>query len=159
MRHAKSNHAALMQSDFERELNDRGQVDALNMGARLKKRGLEIDQIISSTARRALQTTIAVAKPLEYSSEQISWVDSLYHAPESRINDTILSIENVIHTALIVCHNPGATIWANEQTGFITENMPTSAMIAFEFEGAWSDYLQSKKNFLFYDFPKNLAMI
>ena len=45
-RHAKSDWSNLHLTDFERELNKRGLSDAQNMGFRLLKRYIKIDQII-----------------------------------------------------------------------------------------------------------------
>ena len=62
IRHAKSSWNDPTQSDFDRPLNDRGEIDAPEMGKRLKAAGIVPDLIIASTAKRAQQTAAHIAK-------------------------------------------------------------------------------------------------
>ena len=59
LRHAKSDWSNLYLPDFERELNDRGLIDAPLMGLKFLKRNIPIELILSSSAKRAAQTGAA----------------------------------------------------------------------------------------------------
>lgn len=155
-RHAKSSWDNILQKDFDRTLNSRGYHDAPMMGKRLENRNLSISKIISSAAIRAKETALLIANELQYASENILFLEELYHAPPNRINDVIIALDDNIETAMIVCHNPGITDWVNEQAGTIIANMPTCAMAAFTANVQhWHQFAIAKKELFFLDFPKN----
>lgn len=155
VRHAKSDWGNLMQPDFDRELSLRGLRDAPVMGKRLFQKNIPVDQIISSTAKRAAQTAQLIAAEIIYSEADIKWVKELYHAPPHIITEQIFEIDNKVNTAMIVCHNPGITSFVNGQCGNLTDNVPTCAMVAFTVDtDKWEDFSSAKKKLLFYDFPK-----
>ncbi len=155
-RHAKSEWSHLLQKDYDRELNERGLRDAPLMGLRLSKRKLNIDCLISSTARRAEQTVLLIAEVIGFKAESIHWFDKLYHASPSLIQDVLLETDDRYKTILVVCHNNGITDFANSLACVVTDNMPTCGMIAFTIDtDSWSDFATAKKTLLFYDYPKN----
>lgn len=160
VRHAKSDWGTMGQTDFERPLNDRGKRDAPEMGKRLMQKGIKPDLIIASNANRAATTAKLIAKEVGYSQEQIVWIDKLYHCPNYLFDEVIseycLPYENAA-TVLVVAHNPGITLYANEvQNSLRIDNMPTCGMLAFSFNlDSWSLYASCNKQFLFFDFPKN----
>jgi len=155
-RHAKSDWSNLHQKDFNRELNERGLRDAPMMGKRLLNRNIQLDLIVSSTAKRAAQTAKLIAKELKYASGEVQWEDSLYHAPSAIIQEAIFGISNKINTLMIVCHNPGITDFVNKLTNHLIEDMPTCGMCALQFPiEKWEDLPTAKAQLLFYDFPKN----
>jgi phosphohistidine phosphatase len=155
-RHAKSSWDNILQPDFERTLNERGHRDAPIMGERLKNKNIIIDQVISSTAARAKQTAEHIANAINYQATKISFLQDLYHAPPAMINEVIISLDDTINTAMIVCHNPGITHWVNEQVGYLLDNMPTCSMVCFSAAcNNWYQFTTSKKELIFIDFPKN----
>ncbi len=154
-RHAKSDWSNLNQRDFDRALNERGLHDAPMMGKRLAKRDMTIDQIIASTAKRTEQTALLVAAEINYNPERIMWVDKLYHASASTIENVLLESDDCFNTILLVCHNNGVTDFANSLSGIVTHDMPTCSMMAFTMNiGSWAEFPISKKTLLFYDYPK-----
>jgi len=66
IRHAKSAWDHPWLDDFERPLAERGLRDAPQMAASLKNRGITVDLICSSTAKRAKQTACLTAEVLGY---------------------------------------------------------------------------------------------
>ena len=155
-RHAKSEWGDLLQKDYDRTLNERGLRDAPLMGLRLSKRNLRIDALISSTAKRAEQTTLLIAASLGFNTERIHWFDTLYHASPSVIQDVLMETDDRYDTVLVVCHNNGLTDFANALAGDVTDNIPTCGMMAFTIDTVcWSDIAMAKKTLLFYDYPKN----
>jgi phosphohistidine phosphatase len=157
-RHAKSDWGDISKTDFERTLNTRGLHDAPMMGKRLLERGLPLDLIVSSTAIRAKQTALGIAKAIGYPENAIQWYDNLYHAPPSEIQQVINSIDTRFQHILLVGHNNGITDFANSICGHITDNMPTCSMIGFETEAdEWSDMPKAESQVLFYDYPKRMG--
>lgn len=158
IRHAKSSWANPLQSDFDRPLNDRGERDAPKMGERLKALGLLPDLIVSSTAKRAKQTAKRIAQGVGYRSEDIQWVDALYHCIPSVFPEVIAEISEVIQTLFVVAHNPGITEFANELSDqFRIDNMPTCSLVAVSFEANyWSDFHSAVKRVILFECPKKL---
>jgi phosphohistidine phosphatase len=155
-RHAKSSWDNILQKDVDRVLNTRGQHDAPLMGNKLQQRNISVDVLISSNAARAVQTAKLIAPQINYPLQQITYEPKLYHASADTITDHIVCIDDAINTAMIVCHNPGITNWANEQVGYLIDNMPTCGMIAFTIsETSWANFITAPKQLLFIDFPKN----
>lgn len=72
VRHAKSSWADMGLDDFDRPLNKRGLRDAPEMGKRLKKRKILPDVIISSPARRAINTAEIIAKEVGFPAKRSS---------------------------------------------------------------------------------------
>ena len=77
LRHAKSSWKDKDASDHDRPLNKRGKRNAALMGWLLQKEVLVPDIIVSSTAVRARDTAVRVAKSCYYKG-QITYADSLY---------------------------------------------------------------------------------
>jgi phosphohistidine phosphatase len=155
-RHAKSSWQQLQQLDFERPLNERGHNDAPMMGQRLLQKNIGIDTIISSTAIRAKQTAEHIAEAIQFNKQQITFFQDLYHAQPDKIDEVISSIDDAKSTAIVVCHNPGITYWANEQIDYIVNDMPTCGMICYTADCMhWHEFKNTKKQFVFLDFPKN----
>lgn len=155
-RHAKSDWSNLHINDVDRVLNDRGLRDAPMMGKRLAERKSIPELIIASTAKRAAQTALLIAKEINYPLENIKWYDKLYHAPPSIISDVIFETDDTYNHIMIVCHNPGISDFLNQLAGGFMADMPTCAMASFHIDTEhWAQFPLAKKSLDFYDFPKN----
>ncbi len=156
IRHAKSSWATLGQADIDRPLNERGQKNAPEMGKRLLQYGLVPDLIFSSSAKRTRQTTKALMEAMNFEGKT-EWLEQLYHAPVETIERIISSADDQYNTIFIVAHNPGLTQFLIEHGDrFITDNMPTCAIAAFELHAdSWTDFYKAGKSIIKYDFPKN----
>lgn len=113
LRHAKSDWGDFDLKDFERPLAKRGQKDAPRMGAVLKNFGLVPDQIISSPAERARQTSQLVAKHCGYTGK-IDWDTSFYGAGSEDLFNALHRLPPLVETALLVGHNPAMEETASE---------------------------------------------
>lgn len=105
LRHAKSSWKHQGLSDHDRPLNKRGKRDAPRVGELLQKEGLIPDLILASTAVRARDTAVAVAKSCGY-RKQVTLASSLYQAgPESYLK-VLQNLDDDINQVLVVGHNP-----------------------------------------------------
>ena len=156
VRHAKSSWKNPLQSDHERPLNDRGERDAPMMGKKLKELGVSPDIIISSTAKRAVQTAKKIAKEISYSADAIKWYEKLYHCIPAVFEEVLYELDDDIRTVLIVAHNPGITQFVNELSpAFHTDNMPTCGMVGTEFElEEWTEFSRVEKKVFLFEYPK-----
>ncbi|MBC7555184.1 MAG: histidine phosphatase family protein [Taibaiella sp.] len=155
IRHAKSSWANLLQSDFERPLNERGKKEAPEMGAVLKEKGFIPDIIISSKSKRTRQTAKKIASALGYDFEKVVWDDRLYHCIPSVFEEIIYEMPEHIGSLFIIAHNPGITEFVNHLSPhFSIENMPTCGVVGVSFESAeWNEFPIVNKNVILYEYP------
>jgi len=110
LRHAKSDWNSSAATDFDRPLSTRGQQDAPRVGRYLLDQGLVPDYVVSSPARRAKQTVIAVCGEMNISREQINWDSRIYHASSGALLDVLNECPESAQRVLIAGHNPGLEI-------------------------------------------------
>ena len=158
IRHAKSSWDIGTITDFERPLNERGKKDAPEMASRLKKRNIKVDVFVSSPAKRAKKTAELFCTTFHHPADSIQLISKLYHAGETVFFEVVASLDNSANTVAIFSHNPGITEFANLLTDKTRiDNMPTCSIFAVKvFTNNWADFTKAKKEFLFFDFPKNI---
>ena len=145
MRHSKAEQSGA--SDFERELSDRGLVDAAEAGQWLANRGIEPDQALVSAAVRTQQTWEAVDEGGGWDLEG-TFENALYDGGSETVLDLIRGTEDAIRTLVVVGHNPTmATLVTllddgegdDEAGNEVALGFPTSAMAVLEYDGDWAD--------------------
>ncbi len=107
LRHAKSDWYSSAATDFERPLSERGQSDAPRVGRWLRHEGLVPDYVISSTAKRARETTLCVCREVAYRDEHVKWEGRVYAATVQVLRDVLALCPSDKKTVLLVGHNPG----------------------------------------------------
>ena len=155
IRHAKSDQS-FFGNDFELPLNERGKTDGPVMAKRLLEKKIKIDALVSSPAVRAKKTAELFAERLKLPKEEIILISALYHAAPEAFYEVIAAFPDNLHSVAIFSHNPGITYFVNSlQTKAQIDNMPTCAIFAASADiTKWSEFLKSKKEFLFFDYPK-----
>lgn len=107
VRHAKSERDDPTLDDFERPLSPRGLSEMPHVAKWLASQKLKIDQIISSTAKRARQTTELLCQGAGLDVKKIEWQDALYLADTATLLNAIAHLPTTIKRLMIVGHNPG----------------------------------------------------
>jgi phosphohistidine phosphatase len=136
MRHAKSSWDEPGVSDHDRPLNARGARAAPRMGRLLREKALVPELIVSSTAKRAVDTAHAVADAMGYTGP-IEVTRRLYLAePEGYLDllaEALLEGETAARDrrVLIIGHNPGLAQLVALLTGVDVE-MQTAAIAHVE---------------------------
>ncbi|MEX2513733.1 MAG: histidine phosphatase family protein [Cyclobacteriaceae bacterium] len=154
-RHAKSSwdHPGL--NDHQRPLAPRGLKDAPIMAGRLLKKGFLPDHIISSDAKRAIETAEIFAQILGFEVSDIQKTSELYQANVTEILKVIKKIPDSVDSLLLFGHNPELTDFL-EYLGEDLDNLPTCGVFGFEFAiDQWRDLSGENARFWYYDFPKN----
>jgi phosphohistidine phosphatase len=105
VRHAKAISGEGKLEDIDRPLDIRGYADAHNMGKKLAHEKIKIDLIISSTAVRAITTSLIFSHELDYNVSTIRLAPQLFYSEADVYLDTISETEENIKT-LAVFHNP-----------------------------------------------------
>jgi phosphohistidine phosphatase len=157
LRHAKSSWRDSDLPDHERPLSGRGERDAPRMGERLSGRKVRPALIITSTAKRALDTARTVARVLGYPREFVQVEPALYLADPTTILDVVGKQEERFTDILLVGHNPGLTELVNQLVPDLElHNLPTAGVVAMESSASrWADVAARNTTLLFYDYPKS----
>lgn len=132
LRHAKSSWENGGLDDFKRPLANRGLKDAPLMGKFLRKTGNTPDQIISSPAQRAKETTKLALEGMRKADEIISWNEDLYYGGNADYLKAIQSANERTERIMVVGHNPKIedTVGALIGKGFSSNlRMPTAALV------------------------------
>ena len=130
MRHAKSDWGDSSLADHERSLNARGRKAAPRMGLLLREQGLVPELIVTSTARRAVETTNAVVESLGYEG-RVEMTRRLYLAEPAAYLDVLGELSPHYGRVLLVGHNPGISELVALLTG-VSVDMPTAAVARIE---------------------------
>jgi phosphohistidine phosphatase len=156
IRHAKSSWDNNTLKDFDRPLNDRGKKNAPEMASRLLKRKIDIELFVSSPAKRAETTAILFNKEFKKDEGEIVFEPRLYNADPEDFYNVILKLDDKYKSIAVFSHNPGITDFANSLTEVRMENIPTCGIfgVGIEIE-KWSEFIEGKKNFIFFDYPKS----
>jgi phosphohistidine phosphatase len=140
-------------NDFDRGLNERGLKDAPFMAKRLKKYNVKPDIIISSPAKRALDTANIIAKTLNVTNLIANM--KLYESDADSYLNVIRNTDDKYETVFIVGHNPVITDICESLNGVHIGNIPTCGIFCIEFNTEFFSQIttvHAKK--LFFDFPK-----
>ncbi len=150
-RHARTENDAPSGRDRDRRLDQRGEIDAGEMGGWIAQYPSFPDLVLVSTAVRAHQTWdlawAAMAKSV--AQPKVELVDEIYAADPSQLLQVIhaASASDPQHL-MLVGHNPGMHELAIALAGSgdstlrkaLTDNMPTAGIAVFDFPvDAWDD--------------------
>lgn len=154
-RHAKSSWKNASLEDHERPLNNRGLRDAPMMARRLRDAGLRPDLIVSSTARRALDTAATLAQGLGYPLERLEPRAQLYACTPRTWLDCIAELPEECATVIIVGHNPEITEVARQLSGLDIDNVPTCGILRLDYGiERWRMLADAVPSDCDFDFPK-----
>ncbi len=141
MRHAKSSWNDVELADFNRPLKKRGIKDADLMAQQIKKSAFSPDLIVSSSAKRAIQTANICAQVLEYPLEKIISTTSLYEAGINSWLYHIMELPESADRVLMVGHNPVLWQLAESLSGQRLSNLPTSGQVIVQADiDQWQDF-------------------
>ncbi len=132
LRHAKSSWEDASLADFDRPLNERGQVAAPFMGELITRRGLIPDVIVSSPAKRAAETA-SLVKENGGLNAPLRFDERIYEASPQSLLYVVSEFRDEIASAMLVGHNPGIEGFITLLTGE-SERMPTAAVAVIDLE-------------------------
>ncbi len=138
MRHAKSSWDDPHATDHDRCLNARGRANSRALGHWFRKSKYVPDQVICSSARRAIETLQGLHLSCDVRTRR-----SLYHAPPDQILTVLRTAKD--RTVLTIGHNPGCAAFCDRIVKTPPETkefakFPTGATLIARFDlGSWSD--------------------
>ncbi len=131
IRHIKSDWSA-EKPDFDRPIREDRKADALKIAQALKAKGIAPGLIITSPAKRTLQTAKLLAKAFDYTSSPIELAESLYECTCDELWRVIQLPRPELKSIIIVCHNPAITDFINTYTNARIDNVPTCGCAVLE---------------------------
>jgi len=146
MRHAKAESSA--PTDVERQLTDRGHLDATEAGAWLATQGVEPDYVLVSAAARTTQTWEDVAVGASWDLTLAEFDEGLYAASTDTALDLIRATDDGISTLVVIGHNPTVSYLVqllddgsgDEEAGNqLALGYPTAAVTILAYDGAWAE--------------------
>lgn len=126
LRHAKSSRSDSTLADHDRPLNKRGSRAAPRMGQLLRERDLLPDRVLSSSAKRALDTAQAVIQASR-SSVPLEVHRDLYLSSPNEYAEVLRHLPDRVERALVVGHNPDLEELLEQLTG-AHPTLPTAAL-------------------------------
>lgn len=127
-------------SDFERPLNSRGERNAPMVGQILRDEGIQFDQIVSSSANRAITTARVVAGEMGYGEKQIREEQSFYGASPNTIVDILKGLGHSVDHAAVFGHNPTFHSLVEQLANTTIEKFPTCAAATISLDiDKWPD--------------------
>ncbi|MBI3699956.1 MAG: histidine phosphatase family protein [Afipia sp.] len=147
LRHAKTERDAPSGRDFDRQLEQRGLLDARDMAQWLVRNGYTPDLVWVSTARRAQQTWDILSQSL--TAARAEHFDELYNVDAGDLLNIVRNADaSDPKTLMIVAHNPAlhelalALISAGDTAALreIAANLPTTGVAIIDFASDdWGD--------------------
>jgi len=146
VRHAKSAWDDPSLADYDRPLAPRGTKAVRRLREYLTRTEHRPDVVLCSSSRRTVDTVegIRVALPKRASIEP---ADGLYLADATTILTRLRALDGTVRCAMLVGHNPGIEDLASRLVGSgdaelraqLAAKLPTGALVALSFNGAWAD--------------------
>lgn len=155
VRHAKSVPYGY-EDDFNRNLTERGEKDATKISSELKQRGIKVDIMVSSPAKRALKTAHIFAENLGFDKNKIKEVKDIYDGmTTSQFLKLIHELRESAETVFFFGHNPDFQYFVDNLLKDLGSDMPTCSTVAIDFDVArWEDVEARKGEKAFHLIPR-----
>ena len=141
IRHAKAEDAQRSRKpDRERALTERGSSDALRMALWLAEHIPHVDAIVTSPARRTLETAHVVASVWHSVPPPIIEEPTLYMPSLEEILTVVKTLDSQWKRVVLVGHNPSISELRDALLGLTGEPMPTCAVAVLDLPcSEWRD--------------------
>lgn len=157
VRHAKSSWESPDSDDLSRPIIENGIKKTRKVIDFLLKENVKVDMIVSSHAKRALETAYLFAKAFNFLPSDIVVHDNIYESDEEGIMNEVYALPNDKDNVMIIGHNPTFTQFANLFLDKKIDFLPTSSVVSISFDtGQWEKIESSTKSVNFVAFPKKI---
>src|SRR5210317_145662 len=109
VRHAEYTHRNPMETDLEHPLIRTGRRHAAQVAEELLNQGILPDLILTSPAKRAVETAQIFVKKLGLPEDCLTIEKSIYEAERADMLHLVHQLDDSLQSVLIIGHNPGAT--------------------------------------------------
>ena len=157
IRHGKSFWDDPSLSDHDRPLMQKGIKRTLKIASFFNQKNIKPDLMISSSAKRALNTAQIIAEVIDYPLSDILVEKSFYHTDRELLTDYLYGLENNINSVMVFGHNPTFTSFANQFLDNPIDWLPTTGTVSVSFKtDKWENIMLAKRTTDFVMYPKML---
>ena len=136
--------------NFDRKITKNGLTQAKKLGEYLKTQKVKLDLILTSAAKRTLETTKQIEANLTLDRDKVQKEKKLYLAPADQVENLLIVQNDAISSVAVVAHNPGISDFAFEKCLEPGINMTPGTVCALQFDCAkWSEISSRKATLLF----------
>lgn len=135
IRHAKSDWSHDL-PDHQRPLNPRGRRDAVRIGDYLSEWQITADVALVSTAERTKETWALLQQ--NWSAPTVEFREDIYEASAHDLLLLIESLDESVHSVVLVGHNPGVSELVRRITDSYSDALSTSATVVIDIPGSWA---------------------
>ena len=144
LRHSKSSWENNL-DDINRPLSQTGIEKIKKIANSSKDHFISSEIIFTSSANRALYTSVLLSRILSINLNKIKICDELYTFNYNKVFDFIENIDNNYTEVVLVGHNPAFTEISNYFSENKILNLPTARWFSLKFESDnWSDIINLK---------------
>jgi phosphohistidine phosphatase len=144
LRHSKSSWENNIE-DINRPLSETGIKKIKKIANLSKDHFISTEIIFTSSANRALHTSVLLSRTLSINLNKIKICDELYTFNYNKVFDFIETIDNNYLEVVLVGHNPAFTEISNYFSENKILNLPTARWFSLKFESDnWSDIINLK---------------
>ena len=144
LRHSKSSWENNLE-DIHRPLSEIGIEKIKKIAISSKDHFISSEIIFTSSANRALYTSVLLSRILSINLNKIRICDELYTFSHNKVFDFIETIDNNYSKVVLVGHNPAFTDISNYFSENKILNLPTARWFSLKFESDnWSDIINLK---------------
>ncbi len=158
VRHATADKGKPKSPDKKRALSKKGRKEAVKMAKKLKQNGMLPDLLVSSPAKRAIQTARVFAKAVKYPKDKILVNKTLYEANNASSSEALLqevrSMDDQYQSVIVFGHDPLLTEFAHYLRQDFTDALPGCAVVRFDFNNvSWTKITAGRGILKFFDYP------
>lgn len=157
VRHAKAEKTQIGQTDFDRELTNKGKIEARQVASKLQSVNVMPELIISSPSSRAYQTAKIFGEVFGIDKKQIARKILLYDDIETKKVVELLK-EEAKHadTVFLVGHNPVLQRMVHELTNDFQGYLSAAGVAVMDFNvDRWSQIVRTKGVLVLFETPSN----
>ena len=140
VRHAKAEHSFGM-TDFDRSLRRKGHREAERMQRWLAAQPEPASLVVSSAARRAVETARYIARGFGLSEDALATDEELYGAPAGTLFEALRQLPPGTGDVALVGHNPGVSDLVGVLIGSPFQDLPTCGIAMLTCPAPWGDLI------------------
>ncbi|MFC2124919.1 histidine phosphatase family protein [Bacteroidota bacterium] len=148
IRHAQAKTKEPGEKDIDRSLNEAGVMESLRIGRYLSKEEVNIEQIMTSHARRAFETATLISESLKLDPNKITELEDLYEASARTLLDRINQFEESFCCVVLIGHNPALTFLGEYLSSQPIGFLPPGGLIWLAFEDMSWENVEKETAFL-----------
>ena len=154
VRHAKSSWEYDGIADIDRPLKKRGINDAHLLSKFLAKTIAKPDVFLTSSANRALHTSIIFCENFGYPMANLKLKRQLYSFSDGYLVKTIKALDDSFDSAIVFSHDHGINTFVNKYGSKPIAHVPTCGVVGIQFDSKHWKSIKSGKTTLI-ETPKN----